>query len=433
MESIEDSTNQPQWTEAPKTPPAVILGQRLLEKYRILTLRDTYEIYIYNPETGIYQPNGETRLKEYASEVLGEYYKSNTIMEAIKLVQSRTCIDREELGLPPHHIALKNGILNLKTRELYPPSPIFKAITKLPAEYHPDVKCTHFARYLESIRLSPRDQRLLQEYVGYCLDRSLAYKMALLLVGPHDVGKTTLLRAIIALLGEKNVTALSLIDLEERFMLAELYGKVANVHDDLSHEELKKIGKFKQITGDSLITAQRKFTDPFHFTNEAKPIFATNNIPKAPDSYDNAFYERWRIIHMNHVFKPEEMDRQLRDRLASPEELTGILNWALEGLGRLEAREYFESHQTTAQVKAEFGWIDSVELFLGADAEFDPTSVISKNELYDGYVKFCKDQGYAVLERDTFCGRVSKSPRVLPARLGSEDRIQAFRGIKLRQ
>ena len=97
------------------------------------------------------------------------------------------------------------------------------------------------------------------------------------------------------MLGKSNVSAVALQDLSGRFKSSVLDGKLANISDDLSSKDLKNTGMFKQLCAGGLITAEKKFKDPYSFENRAKLIFATNMVPisghKSP-----AFYRRWLLI-----------------------------------------------------------------------------------------------------------------------------------------
>ena len=62
---------------------------------------------------------------------------------------------------------------------------------------------------------------------------------------------------------------------------------------------------------------------------------------KIPESRDRtyAFYRRWLVIPFEKTFAGKEADKELRAKLYR--ELSGILNWALEGLQRLHTNQAF--------------------------------------------------------------------------------------------
>ena len=77
---------------------------------------------------------------------------------------------------------------------------------------------------------------LLCEAVGYCFYRRNELRKAFILTGEKQNGKSTYLSLITSLLGRENVTSLDLGELGQRFKPAELFGKLANVGDDIGDD-----------------------------------------------------------------------------------------------------------------------------------------------------------------------------------------------------
>ncbi|MEM3845363.1 MAG: DUF5906 domain-containing protein [Candidatus Parvarchaeota archaeon] len=173
----------------------------------------------------------------------------------------------------------------------------------------------------------------LQEWFGYHLWNGLPVEKSLLLVGDnHSNGKSILLHVLTAFIGEKNISHLSLQQLTangDHSATSNLYGKIANIYGDLSAEEVNRLGSLKLLTGnDQLICTKNQ--KPFYFKNYAKFTFSTNTFPVVPSS-NATFRQRWIVIRVSGSFN----DPDLLEKLTTPEELSGILNWALEGLKRL--------------------------------------------------------------------------------------------------
>ena len=110
-----------------------------------------------------------------------------------------------------------------------------------------------------------------------------------------------LLDLLTYLLGEENVSHVAQ-DLEEnRFKVAELYGKLANIFADLPNKRLQSSSMFKTLVSGDRITAERKHEHPFAFRNHAKLIFSANALPGSNDR-TYAFYRRWLIIPFEQTF-----------------------------------------------------------------------------------------------------------------------------------
>src|SRR4029434_3780586 len=97
-----------------------------------------------------------------------------------------------------------------------------------------------------------------------------------------------------------NSSALSLHKLEsDRFAVARLYGKLANICPDLPSEHLAGTSIFKAITGGDVITGEYKFKDSFDFVPIARLVFSANNPPRSQES-SQGFFERWFVIPFDH-------------------------------------------------------------------------------------------------------------------------------------
>jgi putative DNA primase/helicase len=409
---------------------AIIIAQIILKKGNYITLRDTEEIYAYDPTDGIYKQYGVTYLKEKVAKMLKKKYNSAIVNEAVNYIKTQTYRDRNKIGVPQGRIKVKNGTLDVTTRTLYPHSPQDLSLTVLPVNYDPKAKCPKFLSFL-SQTMTPLESELLQEMIGFCLERYYNYKKALLIVGPSNTGKTTLLRVLIFFIGKDNVSSIPLHDLAGRFDKAELFGKKANICDELSPQDMTHTNQFKGLTGSSQLKAENKFKNPFVFTSETKLIFATNQTPKAPNSNDDAFFERWLIIRMLNQFKGPNADPHLFDKLTTSPELSGILNWALDGRDRLIKRGMFIDYPSLDEVKAEFGWVDSVALFVNDKVIRDPSATIPKQTIYAYYTGYCGTRRFGAIGYQEFCKRIGQLQGVTTARLGGTPRVEAFRGIRL--
>lgn len=68
----------------------------------------------------------------------------------------------------------------------------------------------------------------------YCLYRRNELGKAFILIGDKSNGKSTFLHVVKNMLGDKNIASLDLKELGDRFKTAELFGKLANIGDDIS-------------------------------------------------------------------------------------------------------------------------------------------------------------------------------------------------------
>ena len=139
---------------------------------------------------------------------------------------------------------------------------------------------------------------------------------------------------------------------------------------------------------------ERKFKDPFYFEPFAKHIWPANRLPNTPDDTD-AFHRRWGHVEFGVSFENDERrDPQLLSKLTTPEELSGVLNWALQGLIRLLNNNKFPSlpsvderrkiwRSKTANAVVRYIYSDKIEL--------GPEYLITQSQFIAGVNRFAID------------------------------------------
>jgi len=254
-------------------------------------------------------------------------------------------------------------------------------------------------------------------------------------VGEGANGKSTFLGLVKGFLGMKNVSGKGLVDLESnRFAKASLFGKLANIYSDLSDDTLQRTGTFKMLCGGDLIEGEKKFRDSFTFVNYAKLLFSCNKLPEVYDNTD-AFFRRWIIIVFPKVFKGDSCDPNILDKLIVPEELSGLLNIALEGLKRILENDGFSYSKSTEETREDYiRKSDPLAAFIMDCIEEDQSSILLKQQLYSLFAFYCRQNSLPAVNKDTFFKNISKHVTVTQVRLNRKDiqgRPYGFKGITL--
>jgi len=402
----------------------------LMKKYNFCTLKDTERILYY--DRGVYRKGGEQLIKQKVAEIWGDHATAHDINEIINIIQWSTYTDRSEFD--NMKIALENCVLDLETFQVLNHSPEIKTIIKIPVYYDPDAKCPAIDKFLHEV-LYPEDVPTIYELIGYCLYPRYHIHKAFMFVGDGSNGKSTLIELIKTFLGRENVVSIPLQKLEyDRFSLAQLYGKLANLYADLPDIALKSTGVFKMLTGGDPLSADVKFSREFiNFTNTAKLIFSANKIPKTYDDTD-AFFRRWVILNFPNKFEGDKRDENILQKLTTKEELSGLLNKAIEGLKRLLSRGDFTTTRSTEEWReAYIRMSDPVGAFVMDMVEEDPLGTVTKDDLYNAFVEYCKLVRLPIKAKNVFSAELSKHVRVERTRLSVKGvRKQAFRGIRLK-
>jgi len=367
------------------------LAAELMKKFRYVTREDSKVIFVYNKNRGTYSPNGEAHIQRQCVLALGKYFRKNRAIEVIYFIYCSTIQKVKET--PPNIIAVRNGLLNIKTRELIPFSPEYFILYGSNAEYDPDADQKPIRKFVSEIA-NGSHRLTLQEVAGYCLWRGYPIHKSFMLVGIGRNGKSTVLKIIIELIGKENSVSIPLHELVNyRFSRGHLYGKAANICADLPDRALKFTGMFKQLCGGDPVTANIKFKGQFTFYNSAKLIFACNKVPENKGDDTDAFFARWCIITFPNQFLEGDpkTDIHIFEKLTTPKKLSGVLNWALEGLDRLMTAKKFSSSAGIEEQRAQYLRASApVKAFVMDKLVHAPGEVITKNDLYRKFLQYCK-------------------------------------------
>ena len=371
-----------------------VIAKHLIQKYNFKTIpgKKVDEIYIY--KEGIFIEKGKDVIEEEAELILEEAAKTHTVSEIKNKIQRLTKISRKDMGCNDKNlICLNNGVLDLKTKQLYEHSKDYKFMSKLPIIYNPNAHCDKIFKFFSEILLD-QDIDCIQEWFGYQLFREYNVKKAAIFRGEPDTGKTTFMNLLKNFVGDDNCSSISLqLIAQGKWQLVPLYHKHSNICDDLSEKDITDSGTFKQVTGRSLINAEVKFGDTFVFENYAKLSFACNKIPAInSDVDDKAYWDRWLIFDFETVFEKDDKNTDINmiHNLTNEYELSGLLNWAIEGLERLHKKGFFSYKRCWEENRRIMqGEASSVAKFVNEALINTPNHWVSNKEVFDKYVEFC--------------------------------------------
>jgi P4 family phage/plasmid primase-like protien len=342
-------------------------------------------LYVYRD--GCYRPDGAAHIRRRVKAVLAQReesskWSSHKAQEVVEYIS----VDAPELWERPSRdrINVSNGLLDTKTRKLEAHSPDFLSPVQIPVRYDATAACPVWEKFVSEV--FPEDSRgLAWEVPAWLMTPDTSIQKAILLIGEGGNGKSTFLSAVVAFLGKKNTSSLSLHKLEEnKFSVARLVGKLANVCPDLPSHALSSTSVFKALTGGDTLDAERKFKDGFDFLPFARLLFSANHPPKSGDA-SSAFFDRWVVVPFDRGFRgtAAEISRhELDAALAAPAELSGVLNRALDALARLRESGRFTEGTSILRAMDEFrSATDPMAVWLDQNTVLEPESCVSCDEL----------------------------------------------------
>jgi putative DNA primase/helicase len=238
-------------------------------------------------------------------------------------------------------------------------------------------------------------------------------------------------------LGNQNVSHASIQELNnDRFAIADLHGKLANVCADLKAEKLTNTGTFKMLVSGDTIRAQKKHGQPFDFRNIAKLIFSANKIPESNDQ-TYAYFKRWIILLFDKIFQGEDKDTSLIDKLTTKEELSGLLNLAMIALKQLIKDNGFIHVDNVYSIQKMYNQnATTIEDFLNSRCRIDLTdrdNYTICRDVYHSYVLHCKDSNKLPVSDNIFGGHLIAKGIEKKRRMVNSTREHCYVGISILQ
>jgi putative DNA primase/helicase len=179
---------------------------------------------------------------------------------------------------------------------------------------------------------------------------------------------------------------------------------MANISADLPKTAISTSGRFKMLTGRDMINAQFKNKNAFQFLNTAKPWFSCNEFPQTTED-TLAYVRRWKIFNCIAVFIGEKADPKLLEKLTTEIELSGFLNWIIEGLKRLLTNGKFNVTETEETLRENILKLSNpAKAFLEANIEKSTSSTdfIIETELYAEFITFCDKENLPTVRKSQF-------------------------------
>ena len=377
-----------------------VMGDYLIKKFSVCKINDT--IHIYN--NGVYE-RSEDILHGYMIKLMPDITDARR-REVYKYIKVSLSTPTKEVS-PPYLIPFATKIYNLNTDSFLDYTPEYVFLNRFPYDYKPDAPPQSMVTDTIS-QIASGDQDvidLLYESIGNCFYLLNSYRGSVLLYGKSgNNGKSTLLNMIIKVLGSKNTSSLSLQDTAERFRLAEIYGKAANIGDDISSAYLSDSSTFKRLVTGETVIAEKKGQDPFAFQSFAKMFFAMNELPNSSDK-SKAFFSRLLLIPLNQDFsKSKSQNVDLKNRNWTQAEMEYLTKLAVDGLKRIIRNNGFTKPKCVVEALEDYEREnDPIKGFL---EEYQDIHGQPIQNVYEDFQDWCNDCGYQYYSRSKFTRRV---------------------------
>lgn len=318
----------------------------------------------------------------------------------------------EELDKDDYLLNLQNGTLDLSENEPrfieHSPDLLLSKICNV--EYQPGATCKEWEKFLLEIMQGDKEKiQYLQKIAGLSLTGNTQEETCFILYGSTTRnGKSTFCETLIHLLGDYALTMKpETLAVKQNLDSRQASGDVARLAgcrfcnaSEPPKRMLFDTALLKSLLGRDSITARHLHQREFSFIPKFKLVINTNYLPTITD--DTVFSSgRINVISFDRHFEPHEQDKHLKDKLRSSSELSGILNWCIEGL-RLYRQQGLEPPKTV-QNATETYRTDSDKIGNFINECLTKTGKNSKaKDIYEVYIKWCDDNGYGCENKGNF-------------------------------
>jgi putative DNA primase/helicase len=314
-----------------------------------------------------------TEFEEYALYLQKRSRRNSLLLDA----KSIAPISTEAFDRDKYLLNCANGTLNLLTGRLQPHNP-HDYITKIAlVEYNRDAKCERWEQFIHEVMCGDADvSKFLQKSLGYSLSGDTSFECFFILLGELTRnGKSTTTETVAHLLHDyaesiqpQTLSHRSSNGASASPDIAKLRGARFVCAAEPSKNMELNVALVKQLTGGDTYTGRMLFENQINFKPEFKIFFNTN--PKLKISDDTLFKsDRVKVIPFDRHFTREEQDKNLKDFFRKPENMSGILNWLLEGY-RLLQNEGLDMPEKVASAISNYNKDPKVEaLSMGVEAE----------------------------------------------------------------
>lgn len=323
----------------------------------------------------------------------------------IALASARLAVLSYHFDNKDYELNTANCIIDLKTCQPIDHDPTRHHAVITDAAYNADATCPAFEKFMQTIFQNDAEMiAYIQRIMGYLLTGDTSEQCLFILLGDGRNGKSTLLNVIVDLLGgylrRANANTFLLNNKSAiRSDIARLAGCRVVTGSEASEDQYWDEVLIKDITGGEKITARRLYQNETEFSPKFKILIAVNSLPRVRGT-DGGIWRRIRIIPFDYIIDEWDVDPRLGEKLHK--EMSGILNFALEGLRQWQ-KKGLEPPSTVKDRTNEYRKsMDSIQEYIEERCTISQGGEALATELYNDYSRWAKENNHPLMTQAKF-------------------------------
>lgn len=254
----------------------------------------------------------------------------------------------------------------------------------------------------------PEVERYVWRWLGYCLSGSVREEAFLFLHGLPASGKSTLVEAVAAILGNVHTGGYAVKARIELFLESKhdrpgdlhiLHGARFAHASETEEGRHWKAALLKETTGGDTLIGEKKYQDIFSFRPSHKLIVAGNHRPHLRNA-DDGVKRRMHLLEYHGNIAEADRDTEFKSKLVAEypailhSMIQGCLAWQLSGLRKPAS--------IAASIESYFDAEDSIGVWIDEELERGSAYFTPVGEAYQAFSRYIEKQGESVPSKKRF-------------------------------
>ena len=293
--------------------------------------------------SGILTANLPDDVDKDTDKMIQGWRSSKCMSNAIRLarVDDQVIIRAADLDSHPNLLLVKNGVVDLETKDFYPEVDKNLLLTKCcNAVWNPNADKSTVQKFLRDIQPDEESLAAMIRYLGYCMTGEVNQQKLHFWKGRGANSKSTILVTFKFMMGNHAVNIPATLLLEPKTpadannatpALAMLIGTRVAISSELPQTCVLNSQLVKDVTGGEEMSVRLLHCNFENFRPFAKFIICGNFFPQIANVRDKGLLRRLQTLEFNQTFEGNKADLGLPKRLLEDENLSALLSIIVDG------------------------------------------------------------------------------------------------------
>ena len=354
--------------------------------------------------------NGDRALEAVAKSKIrgGERCQRTSVINGIlKELAPQVRVSSDDFDTHPDLLAVKNGVVDLRTGELQPHDPRLRLTKQIDFEFDPDAEAPRFLQFLDEIFEGVDGMPdFIRRLTGYGITGHTGEQCFAIAYGHGANGKSAL-TDILGHVFRPITTNTAFSTFEQKPSggipndIAALRGSRLVFASEGDQGKWMSESTIKRAVSQDELSARFMRQEFFSFQPTFLIWMSTNHKPRFK-GVDPGLWRRVKLIPFKRFFAPEERDHYLGQRLR--EEAPGILAWAIRGANEWYANGLQDPVAVTQATSAYREMSDVLSGFVDNYLTVEEGIKTNQVDIYEAYKTYALDRE-GMRERDLWSPR----------------------------